>query len=147
MMNKLAVVLAAVLPLATADAPASLPTISTWGYAGSGCAQSSKVTKTGSGWGDLGFEFPPTFNAVSGTPSGSTKNCLVSLQGVDAEPGWQVAVASVSIAGHATIQPGEKVEYLLSTSWAGRQPTGVRISLSRLTSPRDRRPEDVADPV
>jgi len=136
MMHKLAVVLAAVLPLAVADAPAVLPNITSWSYAGSGCPRTSAVTKTGAGWGELGFEFPASLNAISGTPSGSTKNCLVLLQVADATPGWQVAVESVAITGHATVQPGDKVEYLLTTFWAGLQPTGVRLPpLSRLTGP------------
>jgi len=124
MMNKLAVVLAAVLPLATADGPPSLPAISSWTYAGSGCRGDSNVVKTGSGWGDLGFEFPDTLKATSGSPGSSTKNCLISLQGTGAPAGWQVAVESVPISGHATVQPGDKVEYLLTSNWAGEQPTG-----------------------
>ena len=132
MLNKLAVALAAVLPLATAGTPPSLPTISTWGHAGSGCSVSSAVNLTGSGWGDLGFEFPDTFKGTSGAPAQSTKNCAVTLQGANAPAGWQVAVESVSISGHATIQPNQKVEYLLTTSWAGEQATGVSTAVSKL---------------
>ncbi|KAI1336292.1 hypothetical protein F5Y15DRAFT_419083 [Xylariaceae sp. FL0016] len=100
-----------------ADAPPSMPRVSSITYSGSGCPSSSPgVDKLGS-WNDLAFRMNGFEAKVPGTAT-STENCQVHLQASGCSAGWQVGIKDVYVRGHLALDPGATLDYYVTSFWS-----------------------------
>ncbi|AEO70676.1 25426aa1-c760-4bca-a21d-6a7372dfba21 [Thermothielavioides terrestris] len=92
--------------LTAASAVVADPHITSIKFAGSGCPNNPKF----SGSFENGCITYSDFVAVQ-PGYNSTLNCQAQIQAAGANPGWQVALKSNTVKGHAVLSPGASLDY------------------------------------
>jgi hypothetical protein len=115
--------LAAAATTVSAQSPSQLPSVSGFQNSGNGCPSSGSVTHSG---GDYTFE---RFD-IKGFTSTSTANCEIHVNSGGASPGYQVALASATITGKATLGSGSELDLYVDYFWSQDASDTVSIPLS-----------------
>ncbi|KAH6619425.1 hypothetical protein B0J18DRAFT_434069 [Chaetomium sp. MPI-SDFR-AT-0129] len=92
----------------TADVAApAVPSITSITYSGTGCTSDPKLT---GGFNDATLSFS-AFNTNLPGATTQTANCQVHLEAKGASPGWQVALQTTRVRGHAVLAPGTTLNH------------------------------------
>jgi hypothetical protein len=111
----------AVLPR---DDTPDLPKVASFSASGNGCPQDTS-TYLGAHGDILSFAFP-SFNVEDISPSEKNKNCQMHLSFKGDVSGWQFAIQTIRIRGHATLSPNSTLTTYLTTYYSQDASNTVR---------------------
>lgn len=99
--------------LSNRSAPASLPSISSVSYSGSGCPSASPAVVRSGAFAEPAFRLNGFEAQVPGGTS--TVNCQVHVQAEGASSGWQLGLESVTVRGHLVLDPGAALDWYVTS--------------------------------
>lgn len=106
----------------SADAPPTLPKITSLSFSGNGCPQNGtgdKVVTASGDWNELNFVFHHFTAAIPGDgPASRTTNCQAHLTASGTTPGWQVSPSNITFKGFTVLQPGATLTIYITAYWS-----------------------------